>query len=79
MVEARQMTTELLDKLERAVGPEKPLTRSKQSFPPSYCVAWEDCQHDGVCHDPADCGAEGPSTPEPYLTAALRARSQGGE
>lgn len=27
------------------------------AFPPSSCNAWEDCYHDGVCHDPNGCGA----------------------
>ena len=26
------------------------------SFPPARCTAWEDCHHDGICHDP-NCGA----------------------
>ncbi len=30
-------------------------------FPPSCCTAWEDCQHDGICHDPRGCGAIGPN------------------
>ena len=25
------------------------------------CTAWEDCQHDGICHDPKNCGAIGPN------------------
>jgi len=25
------------------------------------CTAWEDCQHDGICHDPMSCGAIGPN------------------
>ena len=25
-------------------------------FPPSTCTAWEDCAHDGICHD-QNCGA----------------------
>lgn len=30
-------------------------------FPPERCNAWEDCQHDGICHDPTGCGAKGPN------------------
>lgn len=30
-----------------------------KAFPPSSCNAWEDCKHDGVCHDPHLCGAVG--------------------
>jgi hypothetical protein len=33
-----------------------------QVFPPSWCTAWEDCAHDGVCHDMVDCGAIGPNS-----------------
>ena len=32
-----------------------------QGFPPNHCTAWEDCNHDGVCHDPDQCGATGPN------------------
>jgi hypothetical protein len=32
-----------------------------QAFPPASCNAWEDCKHDGVCHDPLTCGAVGPN------------------
>lgn len=35
-------------------------------FPPPSCTAWEDCKHDGVCHDPAECGAIGPNARCPY-------------
>jgi len=31
------------------------------AFPTSSCTAWEDCNHDGVCHDPSGCGAIGPN------------------
>lgn len=32
------------------------------AFPdPICCTAWEDCQHDGICHDPHGCGAIGPN------------------
>lgn len=34
-------------------------------FPPTICNAWEDCNHDGVCHDPQTCGAIGPNAGEP--------------
>lgn len=34
------------------------------TFPPSHCTAWEDCKHDGLCHDPSGCGAVGPSCRE---------------
>lgn len=30
-------------------------------FPPPYCTAWEDCNHDGICHDPKGCAAIGPN------------------
>lgn len=30
-------------------------------FPPPYCTAWEDCNHDGICHDPKCCAAVGPN------------------
>lgn len=30
-------------------------------FPPERCNAWDDCQHDGLCHDPSGCGAVGPN------------------
>lgn len=30
-------------------------------FPPTTCTAWEDCKHDGVCHDHKGCGAKGPN------------------
>lgn len=30
-------------------------------FPPPHCTAWEDCNHDGICHDPKCCGATGPN------------------
>ncbi len=33
-----------------------------QPFPPSCCNAWEDCNHDGVCHDPQTCGGFGPNS-----------------
>lgn len=32
-----------------------------EGFPPNYCTSWEDCNHDGVCHDPDQCGATGPN------------------
>lgn len=32
------------------------------NFPDEWsCTAWEDCAHDGVCHDPKSCGAIGPN------------------
>ncbi|HRV31913.1 MAG TPA: hypothetical protein P5169_09370, partial [Kiritimatiellia bacterium] len=32
------------------------------TFPDEWsCTAWEDCQHDGICHDPKNCGAIGPN------------------
>lgn len=31
------------------------------TFPPSFCTAWEDCKHDGVCHDRVNCAATGPN------------------
>lgn len=34
-------------------------------FPPTSCTAWEDCEHDGLCHDPKDCGGVGPNSSEP--------------
>lgn len=40
-------------------------------FPPEQCTAWEDCNHDGLCHDPSGCGGVGPNmleegeTPDP--------------
>ncbi len=34
----------------------------ERTFPDEWsCTAWEDCQHDGVCHDPKNCGAIGPN------------------
>jgi hypothetical protein len=30
-------------------------------FPPPHCTAWEDCNHDGICHDPKWCCAIGPN------------------
>ena len=30
-------------------------------FPPPHCTAWEDCNHDGICHDPKFCCAIGPN------------------
>ncbi|MCG6112907.1 MAG: Lar family restriction alleviation protein [Paracoccus sp.] len=30
-------------------------------FPPTCCTAWEDCKHDGTCHDPQSCGGSGPN------------------
>jgi len=33
-------------------------------FPSSSCTAWEDCNHDGICHDPAECGGIGPNARE---------------
>src|SRR5687768_12831842 len=38
-------------------SPDKP---ANEPFPPTSCNAWEDCAHDGVCHDPQGCGGEGP-------------------
>lgn len=35
-------------------------------FPPSCCTAWEDCDHDGICHDPQQCKAIGPNHPEDF-------------
>ena len=32
--------------------------QSQRSFPPTSCNAWEDCVHDGVCHDPQSCGGD---------------------
>ncbi|MBB4146246.1 hypothetical protein [Rhizobium rhizoryzae] len=34
-----------------------------QTFPPTSCTAWEDCNHDGVCHDRQQCKAIGPNEP----------------
>lgn len=35
---------------------------NEPDFPPiDRCTAWEDCQHDGICHDQAGCGAKGPN------------------
>ena len=32
-----------------------------RKFPDEWsCTAWEDCHHDGICHDPKNCGAIGP-------------------
>jgi hypothetical protein len=31
-----------------------------KEFSPKRCTAWEDCNHDGICHD-KDCGAVGPN------------------
>lgn len=33
-------------------------------FPPERCNAWEDCNHDGLCHDPSGCGGVGPNNLE---------------
>lgn len=35
-------------------GATKPSTATV--FPTETCTAWEDCGHDGICHDPAFCG-----------------------
>jgi len=36
--------------------------RKPDDFPDEWsCTAWEDCQHDGICHDPKTCGAIGPN------------------
>lgn len=34
----------------------------KDTFPPSCCTAFEDCRHDGVCHDLDECGAKCPNS-----------------
>jgi len=35
---------------------------TQRPFPDEWsCTAWEDCQHDGICHDPKGCGAIGPN------------------
>lgn len=36
--------------------------RAKEAFPPTSCNAWEDCNHDGLCHDPQGCGGIGPNS-----------------
>lgn len=50
---------------EKGLDPLDPAKRatpvSVQEFPPSSCNAREDCQHDGICHDPKTCGAKGPN------------------
>lgn len=38
--------------------------KQSASFPPSSCTAWEDCDHDGICHDRQQCKAIGPNEPE---------------
>lgn len=38
-----------------------PVGTASTKFPPPCCTAWEDCDHDGICHDPQYCGAVGPS------------------
>lgn len=37
------------------------LERDAEPFPPPHCTTWEDCRHDGICHDPRCCGARGPN------------------
>lgn len=38
------------------------MTEALKPFPDEWsCTAWEDCAHDGICHDPKDCGATGPN------------------
>lgn len=36
--------------------PQRGSSKWGSDFPPRFCTPWEDCTHDGVCHDP-DCGA----------------------
>lgn len=45
------------------VAPECQITPAYSlDFPdPDCCTAWEDCYHDGICHDPFGCGAIGPN------------------
>ncbi|MBD9635928.1 hypothetical protein IB277_06425 [Ensifer sp. ENS07] len=43
----------------KAESPQKPAP----IFPPSCCTAWEDCDHDGICHDSQQCQAIGPNHP----------------
>ncbi len=54
----------------------------ENEFPPSRCNAWEDCQHDGLCHDPTGCGAAGPNTlgegEDPCPVCGSEERGQGG-
>lgn len=34
----------------------------ERTFPDEFsCTAWDDCNHDGICHDPKGCGAKGPN------------------
>lgn len=38
------------------------MTDALKPFPDEwFCTAWEDCDHDGICHDPKNCGAIGPN------------------
>lgn len=38
------------------------MTEGLKPFPDEWsCTAWEDCAHDGICHDPKNCGAIGPN------------------
>lgn len=38
------------------------MTEALKPFPDERsCTAWEDCAHDGICHDPKNCGAVGPN------------------
>lgn len=38
------------------------MTEALKPFPDEWsCTAWEDCAHDGICHDPKNCGAIGPN------------------
>lgn len=47
--------------------PQPPLDAPVKDFPPTSCNAWEDCSHDGLCHDPQTCGGIGPN----HIIAAL--------
>jgi len=49
------------------VGDEAPRTGCSKwgpGFPPSSCNAWEDCAHDGWCHDQDQCQIKGPAEPD---------------
>lgn len=44
--------------VEAALGAADKLAEARKAseFPTSVCTAWEDCNHDHVCHDPVQCG-----------------------
>lgn len=45
------------DEITALSGTSDPMAEARREgdFPTSVCTAWEDCKHDGVCHDPVQC------------------------